>query len=173
MTIKLNISAKKLDNKVNYISFQDNVETKTFIQNNGKEVERKKNKIQKAMTSTSVLTIGLLPQLTQAQIAVEQPEYLEIEKMMNPQMVFEISLNAGLMGLGISFGVFVIFMMGAGLRMSMGGQNKEKSKRWITDIIKGFCICLVAIPTAFALYSLAITTFSQLKFSGESFLNTL
>lgn len=167
MSIKLTMSAKKLDPKVNYTHFANN---HPFIQQNQlEEVTRESvNVISKAGIFVSTLGASMIPNI----VSASTKETTITGSMISPQAIFEWSLRIGLIGLGISFGAGVVFLIASNILKMMGGEKrKKKSKEWNTDIIKGFVQCLVAIPTIFALYYLATTIFGQLNFSNETFLN--
>lgn len=167
MTLKLTISSAKLDPKVNYRPF--NINERPFIQSQSKEVTSEKTSPNKMTLFGSTFVLGLIPTIASAQTTSQESQI--ISETLNPQVMFEFSMRIALIGLAASVGTTIVFLMASGIRKQLGGEkNRRKSKEWNTDIIKGFAQCLVAIPVVFALYYLATTIFSQLEFSGDTFL---
>lgn len=166
MTIKLTISARELDPKVNYIPFKGNSQnfTKEKIEEVMKENLSKPNKL---AIYGSTLGVSQIPGLAHAETSIH-PEISALD----PQIVFEFSLKIATMGLGLSVGFTALLLILSSMMKQIGGkERRDKSKEWTTDIIKGFVQCLVAIPTVFALYYLAVTIFGNLDFTSNTFLN--
>lgn len=170
MTLK--ISAKKLNNKVNYIPFKE--ELQTFTDARESVVMEKRLTIGKYPILLSTLMAGSIPQVTSAATEKPYPMTSDVPDLLNPEVVFQWAWKLGLTGLGLAFAsTMILLIMSAILRQLGGEKNKRKSKAWNTDIIKGFSQALVAIPIAFALYYLAISLFGQLDiFTNSTFLNT-
>lgn len=166
MTFNLNISAKQLDPEVKYIPFKTN--SRAFTKREVEEVIRKgQAKFNKLGIYVSSFAIGIVPNTIHAQTTENTAN-----QSLTPQVMFEYSMKAALIGLALSVGTTMVFFIASGIRRQLGGEkNKKASKEWNTDIIKGFVQCLVAIPLVFALYYLGTTIFGQLDFSKNTFLD--
>lgn len=172
MAMTLRISAKKLDNKVNYISFKE--EMQTFTNAKERRVVEEKQKLSKVPILVSSSIIGSVPQVSLAATERPYPLSTDIPDILNPEVVFQWAWKLGLTGLGLAFGSTMLLLTLSAIRRQLGGEkNRRKSKEWNTDIIKGFSQALVAIPIAFALYYLATSLFGQLDiFTNSTFSNT-
>lgn len=157
MTPKLTISAKELNNKINYIPFTD-TQDNFLLQTQRKEVIQEGNNIKYVMTYGSTLGAMLIPGVAFA----AEPINTAQEELISPQVIFQYGLTIGLIGLGVSFAVAITMFIYTGILKML--KQRNVSKEWTTDIIKGFVHCLAAIPTIFALYYIATTLFSQLRF---------
>lgn len=169
MTLKLNISAKKLDNKVDYTKF----DTQLFHNRNTLEVIEQELSETKKFNKTGIFGSALGAVLIPLKTSAETTADITGE-MISPEQIFQLGLTIGLIGLGVSFAIAITMFIYAGVLKML--KQREKSKEWTTDIIKGFIHCLVAIPTVFALYYLSTSVFGslfdQLGFLNETFLNT-
>lgn len=172
--LKLKVSAKKLDNKVNYKGINDvqvfhngNVEQEVMEQ----ELSATK-KLNKWGIFGSALGATLIPLRISAETITGGNTELA-QDAFSPQKIFQYGLTIGITGLGVSFAIAMVMFIYTGVLRML--KQRQKSKEWTTDIIKGFVHCLVAIPTIFALYYLSTdvfgSLFNQLSGINETFLN--
>lgn len=169
MTLKLNVSARNLDNKVNYNKFDDQVFPNRVAEEVIKEELATVKKIRGLRMFGSVLGATLIP----IKVSAETVEQNITGDTITPETMFQFGLTVGFIGLGISFAIAIGMFTYTGILKMM--KQREKSKEWTTDVIKGFVHCLVAIPTIFALYYLSTSVFGglleQLGGLNETFLN--
>lgn len=168
MTLTLKISAKKLNNKVNYTQFDKQV----F--HNGSELEVIEKELE-AIKSNKLAIYGSALGMTLIPLSVsaETVSPSLTGETITPETIFQFGLTIGLMGLGVSFAIAIIMFIYTGILKML--KQRERSKEWTTDIIKGFMHCLVAIPTIIALYYLSTSVFGslfdQLGNLNQTFLN--
>jgi len=129
--------------------------------------EVKNNRFIKAGALVSGLTMSMLPKVAHGE-AIETTE--NVQQTITPAEVLEYGLTIGKMGVGIAVGMSIVMLTFTGILMML--KQKQKSKEWTSDIIKGLVHCLVAIPVVFAIYYISTSLFGSIDFTNPTFLNT-
>lgn len=165
MTIKLTISARESKNsKVKHIPFETkyiNTTKESFTAVNTKVVNL--NRFKKAGIAVTGITPIMIPTVASAETYPAQPT-------ITPQEILDYGLTIGKMGVGVSVGLSMVLLSITGMLLML--KQKQKSKEWSSDIIKGLIHSLVAIPAVLSIYYIATSLFGDLGFTNPTFLNT-
>ncbi|MFZ3580200.1 hypothetical protein [Virgibacillus sp. DJP39] len=155
---KLTISAKGLEDNINYIPFSNShnflvkKENKEVVSKNLTEIKR----FNKVGLFASTLGVGItIPSLVSASTTTNQ-----IQNMVTAQEIFEFGEVIAFIGLGVSVSSASCLLIFTSI-LKMLNKNKE-AKAWNTQIIKGLIQSLVAIPLVFAIYRISTAFFQEL-----------
>lgn len=188
MVISLKISAKELDNKVNYhkpIEFyklnnkeSDDANKVLFMAENlymevmeetSDQKRTKKVKQLKKMFQKFIFLLGtsavLLPKRS---MAAEVKNSWNQEEMLSsgsqitltPDTIMDWGLTVALITVAIGVAVSMTLLTAAGIYRMF--RKKKESEEWSTDVLKGLAQTLISIPTVYLLYYLAHIVFKNL-----------
>lgn len=160
----LQISAKKLDPRLNYKPFKTtNLNKPTaFINQNPKEEVREKNLNKLKAVGLLPLLIGL-PKTTFASelMEVSTDQTLDPSTILSAEAIMEWGTKIAMGSVALGVSASMVFLSLAGILRMI--RRRESSQEWRRDIINGLIQVLVAVPITFSLWHLATTLFANLN----------